>query len=260
MSYIPITFNASNAAQTRRVEPIGQEPQPTRAGFRKVQIGTATFYHGDCFDIMPGLSSVQGVVTDPPYGIGFRYRTCDDSPADYDAMMSRLVPLLTRLSDGGPSFMWQSPNRANQWHKYFPEDYRIVAGCKLYPQDGKLRCLAWDPIIFWSRNSSLWRELPEDWHVVDLAPYDGAEGDNPVPSPRPLAQAEYICRNTTAESILDPFMGSGTTGVATILAGKRFVGIERDEVYFEYACKRIARAWEEHTKRATPDHTLDRRG
>jgi site-specific DNA-methyltransferase (adenine-specific) len=248
MSYIPITFTASHPVPTRPVETCRPEAQPAVAGVREVHIGTATLYRGDCFDIMPGLPPVQGVVTDPPYGIGYRYRTCDDSPADYDAIMRRLVPLLTRLSDGGPCFMWQSPNMASQWHKYFPEDYRIVAGCKLYPKDGKLRCLGWDPIIFWSRKSRLWRELPRDWHVVDLAPYDGAEGDNPVPSPRPLSQVEYICRNIKAESILDPFMGSGTTGVATILAGKRFVGIERDEVYFEYACKRIARAWEERHK------------
>ena len=47
-------------------------------------------------------------------------------------------------------------------------------------------------------------------------------------------------RGTT---IIDPFLGSGTTGVAALLAGKRFVGIERDPVYFEYARKRILRAW-----------------
>jgi site-specific DNA-methyltransferase (adenine-specific) len=253
MSYIPITFTASQAVHPQRVETCGQQPQPSIQGVRKVQIGAATLYRGDCFDVVPGLALVQGVVTDPPYGIGYQYRTCDDAPAGYDAMMKKLVPLLSHLTDGGPCFMWQSPNQANQWHKYFPEDYRLIAGCKLYPKDGKLRCLTWDPIIFWSRKSRLWRELPRDWHVVDLAPYDSAVGDNPVPSPRPLAQAEYICRNIKAESVCDPFMGSGTTGVATILAGKRFVGIERDGEYFEYACKRIARAWAEHSNQTAQD-------
>ena len=158
--------------------------------------------------------------------------------------MWKLVPLLNRLSNGGPCFVWQSPLKADKWHKYFPEDYRILAGCKLYPKrDGKQPCLSWDPIIFWSQKSRLWREVPRDWHLVDLAPYDGYKGDNPVPCPRPLAQVEFICRETRASSILDPFMGSGTTGVACINSGKHFVGIEQDPVYFDYACERIRKAW-----------------
>jgi len=50
-------------------------------------------------------------------------------------------------------------------------------------------------------------------------------------------------RHITNSATEDPFMGSGTTGVAAIMAGKRFIGIEQDEVYFDYACKRIERAW-----------------
>lgn len=79
--------------------------------------------------------------------------------------------------------------------------------------------------------------------MADLPPWDGYKGGNPVPCPRPLEQVQYFCESVRAESILDPFLGSGTTGVAALLAGKRFVGIERDPVYFEYACRRIAKAW-----------------
>ena len=55
---------------------------------------------------------------------------------------------------------------------------------------------------------------------------------------------QWCIKKTRSEVILDPFMGSGTTGVACIQAGKRFIGIEQDPVYFEYACKRIRKAWE----------------
>jgi hypothetical protein len=79
----------------------------------------------------------------------------------------------------------------------------------------------------------------EDW----AAEVDG----NPVPCPKALPQIRYFCDQVRSDAILDPFMGSGTTGVATILAGKRFVGIERDPVYFEYACKRIEAAWKERS-------------
>ena len=131
-----------------------------------------------------------------------KYRSYDDAPEKYHSLMRRLVPLLTTLSAGGPCFVWQSPLKADQWHRWFPEDYRILAGCKLYPKrDGKQPCLSWDPILFWSRKSRLWNEVPRDWHLVDLAPYDGYQGDNPVPCPRPLAQVEFICRESTARSI-----------------------------------------------------------
>ena len=247
MTYALASINPFLAARTPAAcFPPYTEPKPAAHAkpVRKVQIGPATLYNGDCFDVMPTLAPVEGVVTDPPYGIGFKYRSYDDAPERYDVLMWKLVPLLTRLSAGGPCFVWQSPLKADKWHKYFPEDYRILAGCKLYPRrNGKQPCLSWDPIIFWSRKTRLWKEVPRDWHLVDLAPYDGYQGDNPVPCPRPLAQVEFICREIKARVILDPFMGSGTTGVACINSGKEFVGIEQDSVYFDYACERIRKAW-----------------
>ncbi len=203
-----------------------------------VTIENATLYRADCFDVLPQLSDIDAVVTDPPYGIGFKYRTYDDASNKYDALMARLVPELIRVTNDGPCFVWQSPLKAERWHEYFPKGYRIIAACKIYPpHNGKDICLSWDPVIFWSGRSLLRDELPRDWHVDDLRPWNGYAGGNPVPCPRP--QVRYFCDSIRAESILDPFMGSGTTGVAAILAGKRFVGIERDPVYFEYACERI---------------------
>ncbi|MBL8879301.1 MAG: hypothetical protein JNG88_09300 [Phycisphaerales bacterium] len=208
---------------------------------KRVVIGDAVLYLGDCFDILPTLTGIDGVVADPPFGIGFDYRSHDDRAGDHDDFMLRLVPMLNRVTRGGPCFLWQSPLKADRWHRYFPQGFRIVAGCKVYPQHlvGNV-CLSWDPIIFWSGRSRLHDELPRDWHVVDLTPWDGYRGENPHPCPRPLEPVQYLCDHICAATILDPFMGSGTTGVAALKAGKRFVGIEKDPVYFEYACRRIA--------------------
>jgi site-specific DNA-methyltransferase (adenine-specific) len=246
MSSTLASINPFYAACLTRIaavpRPLPEQP-PRAAAVRKVQIGRATLYHGDCFTIMPTLEPVAAVVTDPPYCIGFTYRSYDDAPRRYHDLMTRLVPELTRITEAGPCFVWQSPLKADQWHQYFPKGWRIVAACKLYPQrPGKRNCLSWDPVIFWSGRSRIHDELPTDWHLADLRPYDGYAGDNPVPCPRPLPQVEFICHNIRATSILDPFMGSGTTGVAAVRAGKRFVGIEQDPVYFEYACQRIAQA------------------
>jgi site-specific DNA-methyltransferase (adenine-specific)/modification methylase len=220
-------------------------------------IGDATLYRADCFDILPQLSGIDAVVTDPPYGIGFAYRSYDDASDKYDALMQRLVPELIRVTDNGPCFVWQSPLKAEHWHRYFPKGYRIIAACKIYPKRGaKETCLSWDPVIFWSGRSLLRHELPRDWHVTDLTPWDGYQGGNPVRCPRPLAQVRYFCDSIPSRTILDPFMGSGTTGVAAILAGKKFVGVELDPASFDYSCQRIERAWRETQRREVTSGTV----
>jgi site-specific DNA-methyltransferase (adenine-specific)/modification methylase len=240
------TINPFLAARTgrRNATPLPQEPREKPV--RTIVIGSATLYHADCFDILPTLSGIGAAVSDPPYGIGFRYRTYDDAPANYGPLMTRLVPELRRVTDDGPCFVWQSPLKADQWHRYFPPGYQLVAGCKIYPRHSdKPTCRSWDPIIFWSGRSRLHDELPRDWHLADLTSWDGYRGDNPVPCPRPLSQLQFICRFVRARSILDPFMGSGTTGVAALLEGKQFIGVEQDAVYFDYACRRIEKTWKE---------------
>jgi len=219
------------------------EADVTGLPIQKVVIGNATLYRADCFDILPTLAGIGAVVTDPPYGIGFAYRSYDDAPHRYDSLMARLVPELQRATDNGPCFVWQSPLKAAVWHRYFPADFRIIAACKSYPLGRRGRSpFGWDPIIFWSGRSRLRDELPLDWHVADLGGWEGYRRDNPVPAPKAVPQVRYICDSIVADTILDPFMGSGTTGIAAVLAGKQFVGIERDPVYFEYACRRIAEA------------------
>lgn len=211
---------------------------------KKVVIGNATLYRADCFDVLPELVGIGAAVTDPPYCIGFNYRSYEDTPENYHAMMTRLVPELIRVTGDGPCLVWQSPLRAPDWHRYFPLGYRIIAACKNYPNHfGRTPCLSWDPVIFWSGKSKVRHELPKDWCVTDMAPRDGDREGNPVPCPRPLAQVQWFCNHIRANSIIDPFMGSGTTAVAAVLAGKQFIGIEQDPVYFEYACKRIEQAW-----------------
>lgn len=218
---------------------------------KKVVIGNATLMLGDCFDILPHLSGIEAAVTDPPFGIGFSYRIHDDSPEKYDGMMQRLIPELVRITNRGPMFVWQSQLKADRWHRWFPKGFRIIAACKIYPEpDRQKKCLAWDPVIFLSGRSLLCDELPRDWHVAELPEWKQSLIGNPVPCPRPFEQVQYICQSVRARSIIDPMMGSGTTGAAAILAGKQFVGIEQDPVYFAYACQRIEKAWKAARSRA----------
>ena len=169
------------------------KPAEVPAGITRRVIGNATLYRADCFDILPTLSGIGAVVTDPPYGIGFEYRSYDDAPGKYEAMMARLIPELIRITDDGPCFVWQSPLTIEHWHRYFPPGFRVIAACKEYQQRARRRCVSWDPVIFWSGRSLLRDELPRDWHVTELRPWKKCPDRNPVPSPKPLEQVRYFC-------------------------------------------------------------------
>jgi site-specific DNA-methyltransferase (adenine-specific)/modification methylase len=212
----------------------------------QVKIGNATLFRADCFDVLPTLHGVDAATTDPPFGIGYKYRSYDDSPETYHGLMTRLIPALQRVTNDGPCFVWQAPSKADQWHMYFPRGYHLVAACKAYPSRSGTtpHCMTWDPVIFFSGRSRIYHELPRDWHVTHLAPWAETMTGNPVSCPRPLEQVQYFCDSVRADTIVDPFMGSGTTGVAALQAGKTFFGVERDPAYFDYACRRIERAWQ----------------
>lgn len=211
-------------------------------GVERVVLGDATLYRADCFDVLPQLSNIGAVITRPPYGIRHRYRGDEDSPETYGTLMSRLVPELVRVTGDGPCVVWQSRDCGGKWDSYFPSGYRVVAASKAYRQrESGPDCSPWDPVIVWSGRSLLHRELPHGWHVTDIRPPSTRRGGNPSSFPRSLEQVRRFCDSVRADVILDPFMGDGTTGVATVLAGKRFVGIERSPVYFAHACERIAR-------------------
>lgn len=81
------------------------------SGVTKVVIGNATLYRADCFDVLPTLEHVDTVITDPPYGISFAYRSYDDAPGKYAQPMAWLVPQLIRLTIEGPCFVWQRPHQ-----------------------------------------------------------------------------------------------------------------------------------------------------
>jgi site-specific DNA-methyltransferase (adenine-specific) len=238
--------NAINPFYAARLKGRTTHHPVMNTGTEKIVIGNATIYRGNCFRVMPTLNRVDAVVTDPPYGIGYKYRSYDDAPERYDDFMARLVPQLVNITGNGTCFVWQSQLKVSSWHRYFPAGYRVIAACKIYPESVRqTKCYAWDPVIFWSGRSYLRHEIPLDWHVAEMSAWDDDLDNNPVTCPRPLSQVRYFCDSIRNETILDPFMGCGTTGVAALLAGKRFIGIEQDPVYFAYACRRIEQAWKQ---------------
>ena len=192
----------------------------------RVEIGDAVLYHGDCLEILPTLPKVDAVVTDPPYGIGINKsnrlsvsrghggETWDEKPAD----ISWLVPMGIAAIVWGGNYFDLPPTRAPL----------------VWDKDNAGRDFA-DFEMAWTNLRMVARR-------IIMRPMN-MDGGKTHPTQKPVRVMEwclsFIC---DAETILDPFMGSGTTGVACANLGRKFIGIEIERKYFDIACERIAAA------------------
>lgn len=186
-------------------------------------------YEGDCFAILPTLPKVDAVVTDPPYGIGWKPRVNHQDQTWSDNVQLDMRPFLIAKAHcfwGGNYFADNLP-RSESWRVWlkrpagFDDDPRTYAPCELAWTDygGKPRIKT---------------------HVWDGGKRQGKAENREFchPAQKPVEVMEW-CIPDGADLILDPFMGSGTTGVAALNLGRRFIGIEIDRKYFEVACERI---------------------
>lgn len=198
---------------------------------------------GDCLEVMRGMAdnSVDAVITDPPYGIDFKYSMHDDSPLEYETMMKAVIEQTERINKG-MSFFWQAMLNADKWHRWFPAGFRLFAACKGFVQYRPTPVqFSFDPVIFWGNFDGEPSVYKKDWHVQARAPFGAGREKIAHPCPRPLEQVAYVVElaSKPGDTVLDPFMGSGTTGVACVQTGRNFIGMEIDPAYFAIAEKRI---------------------
>lgn len=192
-------------------------------------IGRARLILGDCRDILPTLGKVDAVVTDPPYGIGAgrmsfgKWRTSKMKKSDWDAVTPDLsfLPDCHAIIWGGNYFDLPPRRGYLVWNKGAGFKGRDFAECEQ----------AW---ISWDANA----------RVFDFDPLArGAYRDKQHPTQKPVELMKWCLGFLPdAQTILDPFMGSGTTGVAAVQMGRDFIGIEREPKYFDIACRRIEEA------------------
>ena len=204
---------------------------------RVEQIGDATLYCGDCLEVLPTLGKVDAVVTDPPYGIGFDYASYDDDPDKWFDLINRAIPLFRAVADFVilPSC---AIKRMKWWYENHNPDW-VVAWHKGSPgHNSAIGFNDWEPHLCWGRP-----KRPMHDHFSTQCGFD----DNGHPCPKPIAYARWLVLRSAeyGGSILDPFMGSGTTGVACAKLGRKFIGIELEPKYFDIACKRIEDAYKQ---------------
>jgi len=216
---------------------------------------TVTLYHGDCLDILPTLAagSVDAVVTDPPFKLSQRYTSNVDAdnllavaslwPAadkllgatragGYLALYydTRILPFALKvLMDAGWQYLraltfyrkWGNAHKLYGWMS--TSDFMLIFR---KPSEG--------PFCFYS----------DDWRHDVYVRTGAEENGTGHPAQKPEDDVCHLTGHLAPEggTILDPFMGSGTTGVACVQTGRNFIGIEIDEGYFNIAKERIERA------------------
>lgn len=218
--------------------------------------GDVTLYLGDCLEVLPTLAagSVDAVVTDPPYFQPASHYC----PTRDEGAPKKTIGDMSILEYFFKSFIRECARtlKPDGFHYLFCDGQSYpIAFTGLYPYVKRVRPLIWDKLT--SYNGYTWRHQHE---LIAFGELDGSpriptgDGDilkfravpvderlHPAEKPIPLLMA-LIAKTQEGGVIIDPFAGSGTTGVACVQTGRRFVGIEISEQYFEIAVKKIEAA------------------
>jgi site-specific DNA-methyltransferase (adenine-specific) len=216
---------------------------------REESIGDCRLILGDCREVLPILQVIDATVTDPPYGVSLGsskdrrpdhvlvkdgYASYVDSPKNFREIIVPAINAALGLSARGMVFIagksaWMLPRPdaiggvflpaacgRNQW------GFNSLSICLLY---GKAP------------------ELQRGSRPTAMRSTEAAE-KNGHPCPKPLSWMTWAVElaSRPGHTVLDPFMGSGTTGVACARLGRRFIGVEIEPGYFDIACRRIEEA------------------
>lgn len=206
---------------------------------RKEQLSDdVVVYEGDCRDILPTLGKVDAVVTDPPYGIGYVHGDGGGKLARSTAFNRVEIAGDNRPFDPSPflSFSRVILFGANHFADKLPPSSNWLVWDK---RDGVCRNDQADCELAWTNLKGPARLTRHLWNGMLKASEKGISRVHPTQKPIDVMR---WCLGflPDARTILDPFMGSGTTGVACVQLGRKFIGIELEPRYFDIACKRIS--------------------
>ena len=213
---------------------------------RKEVIGDATLYCGSMEDVLPTLGRFDACVTDPPYGIGVARRNqVHGGTASPKWTSARPVKYATGSWDDAPvddAIIMMAVDSAK---------YSIVFGGNFYRLPASPCWLVWDKEtngnladceLAWTNLSCAVRRIRYLWNGFARA-HNEPRGFHPTQ--KPVGVMEWCLSHLPADvvTVVDPFAGSGTTGVACVKRGLTFTGIEREPRYFDIACRRIEEAY-----------------
>jgi site-specific DNA-methyltransferase (adenine-specific)/modification methylase len=206
-----------------------------------ITIGNATLYLGDCREILPTLGKVDLVLTDPPYGIGHKHS--GKAKGKWDRANSQSIYMDDVDFDPRPYFIAQDVIMFGGDHfaRHLPHGGVFHVWDKECGRTNRFDSFS-DAEIFWTSFACKRRVIRYMWK--------GLQVENPMkdqkrfhPTQKPVeVMMQVAAMRPHANTTCDPFMGSGTTGVAAVKLRRQFIGIEREQKYFDIACQRIENA------------------
>lgn len=191
---------------------------------------------GNCIEVLKSMpdKSVDLILTDPPYGIDLEYDTYNDTEASWFELMDKFIPEARRVAK-----MVIFPScqiaRLDWYYKNHKPDWMI---CWYKGSPGHRSYIGfndWEPHIVYGKTDGL---VAHDYFQASNNETMGHYGH---PCPKPIRWAEWLIGKMTKEGdiVLDPFLGSGTTAVASKRLGRKWIGIELSEKYCEIARTRL---------------------
>ena len=219
-------------------------------------------YCGDCLDILPTLEagSVDAVITDPPWGVNLKAKRAkkrgggmtvregeyihEDTP---DYIKSVVLPAIKQCRQLSPAAA-VTPGVRNCWLYPKPDDM----GC--FFSAAGTGCSRWgfvcmQPILYYGKDPYLANRMGSRPNSCGQT-YPNDANAQAHPCAKPIRMMLWLVERASLPgmTVLDPFMGSGTTGVACVQTGRNFIGIEIDPGYFEIAKARIEAAQREYVQ------------
>lgn len=219
---------------------------------RVERIGDATLYLGDCDGVLPSLGEVDAVISDPPYD-KFTHASAlcgTEQNREFGVEFAHLENLW---------FVRPLLNMTRGWLLFFCS-LEMLGKYQHESNDKYVRGAVWDRII---NSPQISGDRPAQgaegiaiFHAVrknmkwngggcaGMYRHLGQRGDKEHPTQKPVSLMMELVElfSNTGQEILDPFMGAGTTGVACVRLGRKFIGIEINPDYFDIACRRIEKA------------------
>jgi site-specific DNA-methyltransferase (adenine-specific)/modification methylase len=211
----------------------------------KVTIGNCELYLGDCREVLPLLPQCDLILTDPPYGIGADKNLRANKQYGKAAAPSKDYGVGNWDRDPPPVWVIELMRDKSKYQIFWGGNYYTLppaVGWLVWDKDNGDNRYA-DCELAWTNLQQAIRRLK--WRWAGMLQQDMAnkeEREHPTQKPVPVMRWALM-QAKGVQTVCDPFMGSGTTGVACVMEGLQFVGIERERKYFDIACRRIEQAY-----------------
>ena len=227
--------------------------------FREEIIGDARLILGDCREVLPTLGKVDAVVTDPPYGIGESAGKAKTRTSGLSSSQRRADSYRRDYGDDDwddepiSDDLMALVRAAGRWNIIFGGNYYALPPTSCW--------LVWDKLngdtdfadceLAWTNLRGAVRRIRFLWNGC-MRGNQEKRGDHPTQKPLGVMSWALSYLPKDARAVIDPFAGSGTTGVACVKGGLGFTGIEREQKYFEAMCRRIDEAYKQPRLFAEP--------